>query len=952
MFYKVSPSIWAKLFLGETWSLSLTDPESGTCMQVRGGAFKFNVKSIRNIEITTGIIWSGVTLRTADKTYRLEGLSARIATSTRQNILAFLHNHIAHIVSSDQEQVKVIDSTIGQLVRAKERYLARSDIAEAVSKIGSSSAQALAHPLLTLDLLPGSIAKLLKDPLQLLLDPTVRDAYNESFIEHELDLFKEYFDNFAGTALTDEQRQACIRLEDSNILVAAAGSGKTAAMVAKVAYLLKKQRFRAEEILVLAYNKDAANELRERLAAELKIATSELGCRVSTFHSLGSQIIRAATRATPQLASWVEHPAGESRLISTMIEDLKQSDPEFKKDWRDLLIYFPKADLPLETFTSELDYQRYIEDRKDPEAPNKITNKASHQTVMTLIPDLYVRSLEEQKIANWLWTQSVDFEYEKSLKDNLTDGGFISIRPDFFYPKTETFHEHVALNSDGTSPFKDYVENLNAKRKTYKEQQLDYFETSSANAKEGKLFVKLEKELNRRSIETKQRSDEEVDQAVKQLTHVVRKYHGLFSVCIKHIRSGNLKLNMLQRRAESLTDQRRAHLFINVLWKLLESYNDKLDQQNKIDFESMIGDATTLVENAAYKSQYKLILVDEFQDISEPRARLLKALKNQMPFCKIFVVGDDWQSIYRFAGSDVTIFTGFEKHFGEAWQGKLQKTFRSNEVIAKLSADFIQKNPDQVDKAVSSSRPGIPKSVRVVPISTINGKTAFDKACLKILERINNFLKERGETRKYEVLVLSRYNFNQPSGLKNLVLSHLNVSYKTFHRSKGLEADFTVLLDVSEGIYGVPSRIEDDELLNLVVPLPETFPYAEERRLFYVALTRASKGAFLLHGEGRPSRFIAEIEGIAPQAIKFESVEGTALQTCPSCKTGFLIERQSKKTGLSFWGCSAYPGCNYIDRNRSCPNCTNGRLRRRKNKTSGQFFLACDAYPRCKYIHR
>ena len=96
----------------------------------------------------------------------------------------------------------------------------------------------------------------------------------------------------------------------------------------------------------------------------------------------------------------------------------------------------------------------------------------------------------------------------------------------------------------------------------------------------------------------------------------------------------------------------------------------------------------------------------------------------------------------------------------------------------------------------------------------------------------------------------------------------------TFHKAKGLESDYTILLDVSEGAYGVPSQIEDDELLNLVIPRPETYPYAEERRLFYVALTRASRGVFILFNQSKPSRYISEIKLLSPSALRYESVDG------------------------------------------------------------------------------
>lgn len=147
----------------------------------------------------------------------------------------------------------------------------------------------------------------------------------------------------------------------------------------------------------------------------------------------------------------------------------------------------------------------------------------------------------------------------------------------------------------------------------------------------------------------------------------------------------------------------------------------------------------------------------------------------------------------------------------------------------------------------------------------------------------------------------------------------------SFHRAKGLEADYTVLLDVSEGDYGVPSRIEDDELLNLVIPRPETYAYAEERRLFYVALTRASRGAYLITNSRQPSRYIRELCEIAGDEIRFETIEGAALRQCPKCLVGQMVEKRNRK-GTVFSGCNQFPDCRHSEGAETHPAT---RLRRR-----------------------
>lgn len=397
---------------------------------------------------------------------------------------------------------------------------------------------------------------------------------------------------------------------------------------------------------------------------------------------------------------------------------------------------------------------------------------------------------------------------------------------------------------------------------------------------------------------------------------MITHYQKLIGVCIKHIRASQLTLEMLLERAKSLHDKPRAQHFARAVWLITEAYSRKLDEAKRIDFDSMIGDAVRLVETGRYQSPYSLVLVDEFQDISDPRANLIKALKHQKPFTKVFAVGDDWQSIYRFAGSDITIFTQFEANFGACWQGRLEQTYRCNQLLADTAAGFVQRNPDQIRKTVRSTRASIPRSIRVIPVSVEWRKPSFPKACFQLLDRLNTFLdgissQWRRETgQKLKVLVLWRYNLLDPFHGQPPEFSAIEVAGMSFHRSKGLEADYTILLDVSEGDYGIPSRIEDDELLNLVIPRPETFAYAEERRLFYVALTRASRGTFILCNRRKPSRYIRELCEIAGNEVRFETIEGKELDQCPSCLVGELVERKGRND-TTFYGCNQFPECRH-----------------------------------------
>ncbi|BCG69846.1 hypothetical protein MesoLj113a_10040 [Mesorhizobium sp. 113-1-2] len=897
------PGFFARLFLAGKWKLTLDPKSSGYLRLAQEGEVQLNCLDIVSISTSKALLWHTVEIRARGRTDTLSALSGDAATQLAADLHAFINTHLFELIAAEKDRLLDVDERLRELTEGNRQYLAQADLGRAVAGVPGAAAAALSHPLLNPGMMPAGLKSSLPASFAMITDQGVRHAYNEAFVRSEFIKFQSFFDDLDRRSFSNQQREACIRLEDNNLLVASAGSGKSATMVGKVAYVLEKQLYRPDEILLLAFNRSAADELRTRIAAQLQVAEDALGCRVTTFHALGRGIIEEVEGRPPQLANWVDHPAGETRVIEAIIQNLVESDPEFARMWAELLVVHPKADIPIEVFDGEADYRRYVSD----------TLRKGSATIGSLSA-VIVKSLQEKKIANWLWLHSVAFEYERQIAVEEDGGNIRHLHPDFYYPQTETVHEHFALDADGSSPFADYAEHAENKRKAYRRNEIDFFETTSAQASDETLLSTLESELARRSIPFERKSYAEITKALDPV--VIKHYHQLISTCLKHIRASHLTLDMLLERAKTLHDKERAKLFARVVWAITQGYSRKLEETKRIDFDSMIADAVRLVETGRYRSPYSLILVDEFQDISEPRANLIKALKQQKAFSKVFAVGDDWQSIYRFAGSDITIFTRFEANFGTSWQGRLEQTYRCNQLIAETAAKFVQRNPEQIKKSVRSTRPAISRSIRVIPIDDKRDKPDFTEACQRLLERLDAALggianRWRDEKRvKLKVLVLWRYNVLDPFEGRPPSFANIEVAGLSFHRAKGLEADYTVLLDVSEGNYGVPSRIEDDELLNLVIPRPETFAYAEERRLFYVALTRASRGVYMLTNRRQPSRYIQELCEIAGDEVRFETIEGAELNQCPACLVGQLVERRNKD-GSMFRGCNQFPDCKH-----------------------------------------
>jgi DNA helicase-4 len=292
--------------------------------------------------------------------------------------------------------------------------------------------------------------------------------------------------------------------------------------------------------------------------------------------------------------------------------------------------------------------------------------------------------------------------------------------------------------------------------------------------------------------------------------------------------------------------------------------------------------------------------------MSQERAKLIKALLNKSPDANLFAVGDDWQSIYRFTGSDIDVFTRFANHLGVAATNYLAQTFRSNQGISDIAAGFVQKNPSQMTKRVKAHDSASDGAVVVRQYTTLE---EMDRVCRGSLEEI---AKLAGSGKRISVFLLARYRLQRPQALEEWQRQFpmFDITCRTVHSSKGLEADYVIVLRLHTGSYAFPSEISDDPLLQLVMPQAESFPNAEERRLFSVAMTRARHGVYLLGSRHSSSAFLTELvdDNSTSGKVRFErGAAGT--ETCPECRRGTLAKRTSKFG--EFFGCSNYPSCKY-----------------------------------------
>jgi DNA helicase-4 len=673
--------------------------------------------------------------------------------------------------------------------------------------------------------------------------------FNAELVKKEMPYAKELAIKIGQRPPTEEQLEAIVTFENNNLLVASAGSGKSATLVNKVCYAIDRKYAKSEEVLILAYGKDAAIELIEKFK-EIKDKNTnfEIPKSISTFHSLGAKII-SNTKHRLEVAEWAIEPDKYSELLKSFANDL-QSNPDFLWKFATLASLFKKQN----AFGHK--QQEYFM-RVFAEIDNAWNLKTEVKKELNFLRTLKgedVKSIEELIIANWYYMHSIDYKYEKETDYKNYRGETRKHKPDFFLPEYKIYHEHFGLNQDGTAPEflgKDYLPRVAWKRKWYADEKLPFFETTSAQFRDGTLFTEIEaklKDLNV-SLQFKNNLDLEKafnDGALESLLNVI-------GTAIKHIRSQG-------RTTADFTSNTKYKdqillMFFDVVIAILGEYETKLRESQSLDFEGLLIEAAHLVEEGFFKHNFKLILVDEFQDISSSRLRLLSALVRQRPETIVFAVGDDWQGIYKFSGADLDIFVNFEKYVGKSKELYLTQTFRSNQGITSAAANFVQQNKLQKQKNATSS---ISTTMGTIEIIDHDSKRSIDL----IIEDIVSKLVASQPEKKIKVFVLGRYNRSCPPALnktKAKFRKSADIEFKTFHRSKGLEADYTILVGMNCDGLAFPSLKEDHPLLRVFVDNNDSYPFAEERRLFYVSLTRAKSKAFLLCEVGQRSVFVDEL---------------------------------------------------------------------------------------------
>jgi len=693
--------------------------------------------------------------------------------------------------------------------------------------------------------------------------------------------YKSYFDTIEKFPLTVKQRQSVIVDEQRNLVIAGAGTGKTSTVVGKVGFLVKTKRARPNEILAIAYNRNAARELRERIKEKANVEVE-----VGTFHSIGKSILHQC-----KFPSRPHEFVDQDEKLHDFLNQILQRCLKLG-DFSDLYFeYFKKHEF------------RNIDEVKDFKTEREYANWLRSNKLITLNNEK-VKSHGELLIANFLFSNGIEYKYESFYSPDNSMPLDVDYRPDFYLPKYRIYLEYFGIDEEGnTAPYiskAQYNEEMQWKFDTHRQGNTKLIELYFHQKKHGVLLQTLSDRLKAHGVKLSPIPKADLFKVINDTekdTRFLKLVQGFLSQFKE--RQNAVDLSDLVKKSN---DDERALLFLRIFEVLLNAYQQELSNNRKIDFGDMISRSAKLVSENNSLSKYKYIIIDEFQDISDGRYDLITQFLKQNTKTKLFCVGDDWQAIYRFAGSDHKIMTNFEKLFGMSTTLKLDQTFRYNDKIASVSEQFITQNPSQIKKGM--------KTLTSKPTPQVFVHWHQNKPIDAIQQSIKTILRNYSVTNE-TLLILSRYNHNQFTGSELTEIKNLwtggAISQRTVHSSKGLEADFVILADLMADYHGFPSEIQDDPILNLVLSDEDSFRDSEERRLLYVALTRSKHQTHLIADASCPSRFAEELANGTYQVTV--TGDPNAGKKCPACSDGVLLKKSSKNG--EFYSCYNFPVCDF-----------------------------------------
>ena len=605
-----------------------------------------------------------------------------------------------------------------------------------------------------------------------------RQSLNESFLDGAVPEVGEATRDIFKNGLTGEQAWDIAVDEDATLILA--GAGKTAVITGKIAHLVRTQGIRPESILALAFNRKAALEIRERLPEDLK------GAQVSTFHSFALKVV-ASQGTAPTISKLAQDDFAYLKALERILDGM-MAEPKTARSIIQMASSFSSEYREPFDFTNPTEYEEYVRDAE----------------LRTLNGEL-VKSFEELTVANFLAAKGLKYTYENPYEFLTANRERRQYQPDFHISEYDIYIEHFALNEQGKAPagWTTYAQEARWKRNLHAQRGTKLIETYSWQYRKGVLESSLEQKLSDLGVKFDPVPDQELVSKLSQerlswLSHLLRTF-------LNHAKSSNLSHKEILGRAGSQKDKHRTRCFLEIFQEVREGYEELLREEGALDFHDLINEGTETIRNGRWENPFRYVLIDEFQDISNGRMSLAMALRK--PDLAYFLVGDDWQSIYRFTGSYVGLIHQVEEHLGFTRRESLTRTFRFGDGILRPSTGFVQQNPEQTKRTLEACNQDGDLGITVIPSEL--PETGLHQA----LREIEEVMSGPGES----IMVLGRYRGSR-NALGRYGRGIRNLQFNTVQSTKGQEADYGVVLDLKDGRYGFPCKVEDDPLLTIVMP--------------------------------------------------------------------------------------------------------------------------------------
>ena len=729
-----------------------------------------------------------------------------------------------------------------------------------------------------------NILKIINDKNKLLR------KHNRKYVDNKLIKYKPYFDNMfndinKNIILDKSQREAIICDEDNLLVLSGAGSGKTTTISAKVKYLIDIKNVKPDKICVITFTKKAKEELDYKIN---KLFNANVD--IYTFHSLGLKIIKYYYKNKD---IDIIDEKGQYKIICDYIKNNLFKNKEkfnlFFEAFKNKTSFSEEYKL----FDNYYDYHNYMYKRKYINSNTTMDNYIKEQAkrrrnYLKTLNGEYCKSKEEVDIANFLYLNNIDYQYEKGYKklDNLK-----IYKPDFYIEQNNNYNyiEHFGIdkinetnNHYTKEELTNYLKNMKLKEKYHCDEKIeDLFIITYSKVLGKKNYLSVLKDsLIKKGYVLSKKDNDLVYERLKDTSedkYINNFVNRIVIPFISYFKRSNYKLEEFMKIK---TDNDLLNKQISVISDIYLNYESKLREKNLIDFEDMINISYKVMPYIKEKNlgvDYKYIIIDEYQDVSMQRFNLTKRIEELFK-SKIIAFGDDYQTIFGFSGSRIDLMTEFKNYLTDAKQIPIPNVYRNSQELIDVATKFINKNSKQIKKKLISNK----RLINPIELYIYNDSNYINTNINKSIILSNILDKIYLSNNKSNVLLLERYNNDIDTILNHELFIRKNhesiiykkhedmkIDYLTIHKSKGLEYDNCILINAIDDKYGFPSKIEDEEIIKLLKPkIEENIFYPEERRLFYVAMTRTKNKLYILVPKSKTSSFIREIESDKNVLIK------------------------------------------------------------------------------------